>query len=133
MLNRMFSTVNFLKFALDGTWLRHEAISNNIANVDTPGYKRITVEFEDILNDNLKNKSIKLKVTNKLHIDSRHNNLEPRIVKHRNSSSREDGNNVNIDTEMANLAKNTIMYNALIRQTASEFSKIKSVINEGRR
>ncbi|WP_069649617.1 flagellar basal body rod protein FlgB [Caloranaerobacter ferrireducens] len=133
MLNGIFSTVNFLKFALNGTWLRHEAISNNIANVDTPGYKRITVEFEDILNESLENRAIKLKVTNRLHIKSQHNNLEPRVIEQMNTSTRLDGNNVNIDTEMANLAKNTIMYNALIRQTASEFSRIKSVINEGRR
>ncbi|KPU28225.1 hypothetical protein TR13x_02490 [Caloranaerobacter sp. TR13] len=133
MLDRVFSTVNFLKFALNGTWLRHEAISNNIANVDTPGYKRIKVEFEDILNESLENKSVKLKVTNRLHIKSQHSNLEPRIVKQVNTSTRLDGNNVNIDTEMADLAKNTIMYNALIRQTASEFSRIKSVINDGRR
>lgn len=133
MLNGLFSTVNFLKFALNGTWLRHEAISNNIANVDTPGYKRITVEFEDILKESLENRSIKLKVTNRSHIRSQHNNLKPRVIEQMNTSTRFDGNNVNIDTEMANLAKNTIMYNALIRQTASEFSRIKSVINEGRR
>ncbi|WP_427338623.1 flagellar basal body rod protein FlgB [Caloranaerobacter sp. DY30410] len=133
MLDRMFSTVNFLKLALDGTWLRHEAISNNIANANTPGYKKITVEFEDILKENLENKSIKLKVTNELHIKSQHSNLGPRVIKQMNTSTRLDGNNVNIDIEMANLAKNTIMYNALIRQTVSEFSRIKSVINEGRR
>lgn len=40
-------------------------------------------------------------------------------------------NNVNIDTESANLAKNTIMYNALVSQTIDEFDKIKNVINEG--
>ncbi|KGG80762.1 hypothetical protein Y919_04410 [Caloranaerobacter azorensis H53214] len=133
MFDKMFSTVNFLNFALNGTWIRHEAISNNIANANTPGYKRVRVEFENILKENLENKSVKLEVTNKLHIRSRHDNFEPIVVKEINTSTRLDENNVDIDIEMAELAKNTIMYNALIRQTISEFGRIKSVINEGRR
>ncbi|SHH27594.1 flagellar basal-body rod protein FlgB [Caloranaerobacter azorensis DSM 13643] len=133
MFDKMFSTVNFLNFALNGTWLRHEAISNNIANANTPGYKRVRVEFENILKENLEDKSVKLEVTNKLHIRSRHDNFEPIVVKEINTSTRLDENNVDIDIEMAELAKNTIMYNALIRQTISEFGRIKSVINEGRR
>jgi flagellar basal-body rod protein FlgB len=44
-----------------------------------------------------------------------------------------DENNVDIDTEMANLAKNNIMYNALIQKISGEFRRIKNVINEGRR
>ncbi|QIB26202.1 flagellar basal body rod protein FlgB [Caloranaerobacter azorensis] len=133
MFDKMFSTVNFLNFALNGTWLRHEAISNNIANANTPGYKRVRVEFENILKENLEDKSVKLKVTNKLHIRTRHDDFEPIVVKEINTSTRLDENNVDIDIEMAELAKNTIMYNALIRQTISEFGRIKSVINEGRR
>ena len=49
----------------------------------------------------------------------------------KSTSYRFDGNNVNIETETADLAKNTIMYDALIRQVINEFDKIKNVISEG--
>ena len=57
--------------------------------------------------------------------------LKPSIEIDRSYSYRFDNNNVNIDTEAAELAKNTIMYNALIDQTIREFDKIKNVIIEG--
>ncbi len=40
MLNQSFQNINIAKKAMDGSWLRHEALSNNLANVNTPGYKR---------------------------------------------------------------------------------------------
>jgi flagellar basal-body rod protein FlgB len=46
---------------------------------------------------------------------------------------REDGNNVDMDEEMTSLAKNAIMYNALVQKISGEFRKLKTVINEGRR
>ena len=49
MINNFFGNVDFLKKALDGSWSRMEAISSNITNVNTPGYKRLTVNFENVL------------------------------------------------------------------------------------
>lgn len=134
MIDKSYSTLNFLKHALDGTWLRNETISNNITNVNTPGYKRMTVEFENLLKTELNNNKINLKTTNRNHIKDENSKMgEPRIVKNTGYSVKKDGNNVNIDTEMASLTKNTIMYNALIKQISSEFNKIKMIINEGRK
>lgn len=135
MLNNCFSTVNYLKKALDGTYLRNEAISNNISNVNTPGYKKSKVEFEDMLKNETKDDNIRLNVTNKEHITFLNKSLKFQsiIEKEESYSMRKDGNNVNIDTEMADLAKNTIMYNALIRQVSDKFSQIRTVINEGRK
>lgn len=135
MLNRTYSNVNFFQKALDATWLRNEAISNNIANVNTPGYKRATVEFENILKDKMIERTVPLRTTNIRHIGKNNSihNINPKIKINKEYSTKHDKNNVNIDVEMANLAKNTIMYNAIVNQTSREFEKIKSVISEGGR
>ncbi|HWQ29467.1 MAG TPA: flagellar basal body rod protein FlgB, partial [Negativicutes bacterium] len=55
--------------------------------------------------------------------------VSPEIVTEEFTSMRRDENNVNVDTEMAELAKNTIKYNALVAQLSKEFSRIKYAIN----
>ncbi len=130
MLGKVYSSINFLKNALDGTWVRNEAISNNIANVNTPGYKKVTVEFENMLKGQTINK-FGLNVTNENHIGSNAGSFEPLVKKNQGTSTRRDGNNVNIDTEMSELAQNTIMYNALINQISRKFKQVKNIISEG--
>ncbi len=131
MLKGIYNNVDFYKKALDGTWERNKIISNNIANENTPNYKRKIVSFEDQLKDSIANQRIKLTKTNEKHIDKGTNKFLPRISEDKSLSYRIDGNNVNIDTESADLAKNTIMYEALIKQVVGEFDKIKNVITEG--
>lgn len=122
-----------LKKALDGHWLRDKAINQNISNVNTPNYKKLTVNFEDELRDAVNSRDKQLNRTHGKHlpISKDINNVQPQLKIERNYDHRFDKNNVNIDTESAELAKNTIMYNALINQTINEFEKIKNVINEG--
>ncbi len=133
MIGKTYENINFLQNALDGTWLRNEAISNNIANVNTPGYKKITVEFENMLKDQISSSSVSLKVTDDKHIGSSNSvdNFQPLVKVNRNTSARKDGNNVNIDVEMGDLAKNSIMYDGLIRQISRKFTGIKTIIQEG--
>jgi len=118
-----------LEKAMSGSAVRHQAILNNISNVNTPGYKRVDVNFKtrlaEVLNDsgNLSND----KVTNKL------NNIEPDITTEKNTSLREDGNNVDIDREMSVLAKNSLEYEYYVSMLAKKLSLIKTVVNEGRK
>lgn len=134
MVNRMFNTTDFLKKALDGASLRHAAISNNIANVNTPGYKRITVEFKSLLNDELEKNKNRLCTTNSKHLEgSISSKLSSSIRENKNIAVRRDGNSVNIDVEIAERAKNEIYYNAITRQISRQFEAISSVINEGGR
>lgn len=134
MVNRMFNTADFLKRALDGASLRHTAISNNIANVNTPGYKRVTVEFENLLKDELEKNKLRLFTTNSKHMrGSKDSKLDSVIEEHKNIAVRRDGNGVNIDIEVAERAKNEIYYNAISRQVSRKFEAISSVINEGGR
>ncbi len=133
MLKQFYNNVDILGKALDGVWLRNKTINHNIANANTPNYKRLTVSFEDKLKKAMEKEENKLVRTHPKHfpISKSINDIKPEIMVDRNFSYRFDENNVNIDTESANLAKNTIMYNALVSQTIDEFDKIKNVINEG--
>ena len=127
MINsNIYDYVNVLDKAADASWMRQEAISNNIANVNTPGYKRQDVSFEDSLQEAISNsryRSTDEKVANLSKADLR-------IRSYTDSSGfsyRLDGNNVDIDTENAALARNQLKYNALVDSINHEFSMIKSV------
>lgn len=131
MLGVNYDNVDFYKKALDGTWERNKAITQNISNENTPEYKRKVVTFEDQLKQSMKKSKISLNTTNDKHIGSGTKSFSPNWIEDKSTSYRMDGNNVNIDTESADLAKNKIMYDALINQVIGEFDKIKNVITEG--
>jgi flagellar basal-body rod protein FlgB len=112
--------------------MRNEAISNNIANVNTPGYKKSYVKFEELLSDAADKFQISgIKKDKKFLPIGKDTALtvSPEIVGEEFTSMRRDDNNVDIDVEMAELAKNTIKYNALVAQLSKEFSRIKLAIN----
>ncbi|MGE5329237.1 MAG: flagellar basal body rod protein FlgB [Deltaproteobacteria bacterium] len=136
MIEDMFKDTYVLQRALDASWTRNKVISNNIANVDTPGYKKQKVEFESYLADAVENKKIKGTVTNEKHIPvgaGNLNSLKINIREDNSTTMRLDGNNVDIDSEMADLAKNNIMYNALTEKISGTFRNLRTVINEGRK
>lgn len=136
MLDRVLGRTKTLEKALDASWLRNEAISQNVANVDTPGYKKKTVSFEEYLNQSSDN-SVKGIRTDNRHIPIGENNVDDIEIKvsedNKSLSMRLDGNNVDIDSEMSELAKNNLKYNTLIQSMNAQFKRIKSVISEGRR
>ena len=125
--SNVFNYVNMLDKALDAAWIRNEVISNNIANVDTPGYKRQDVSFENELRQALggsRYMSVDAKVAN-----LRVNELKSRTyTDHANFSYRTDRNNVDIDTENVMLASNQLKYNALMASVNQEFSNLKLVM-----
>lgn len=107
-----FSYINVLDRAADASWIRESAIANNVANVDTPGYKRQDVEFQDILERELKSSkySSLQNAVNNVSLD----NLESRVyTDYESHSYRLDGNNVDIDTENVELASEQLRYQTL--------------------
>ncbi|HMM21552.1 MAG TPA: flagellar basal body rod protein FlgB [Selenomonadales bacterium] len=124
-----------LERAMSASALRHKVISNNIANVNTPLFKKSDVSFEDQLAEALAPAEPAMTRTHAKHLTgSKHSGgFEPVITTDTTTSLRTDDNNVDIDAEMANMAKNTIYYDAVAQQLGRYFSGLKSVINEGRR
>ncbi len=136
MLNKVYGNLDLLTAALDGSSMKHNAISNNLANVNTPGYKKTTINFESELRSIMEDKTSKLNLnkTNKKHMGKEKaslQNFQPDMKINKDISTRRDKNNVNPDIEMIELAKNTIMYNALADRISGKFTKLQSVISEG--
>lgn len=123
-----FDYINLLTKAADASWKRETVISNNIANVNTPGYKRKDLNFQGVLTEELgrcKHESLDSKVS-----DVDLSRLDPQIyVDSANYSYRMDGNNVDIDTENVELASEQIRYEGLTDCINSEFERMKAVIS----
>ncbi len=126
--------VSELGFGLDWAAKRQRTIANNIANVDTAGYKRRDVTFPETLTQAAKNqdKELSLMRTHERHLlPSTNEDLSTTV--HMGTSHRNDGNNVDIELETAELAKNSLYYNALIERVGGHFRNLRMVISEGRR
>jgi len=117
-------TYLLVKKSIDAAALRQKVIANNVANVNTKNFKRSDVVFEDMLLKEIKRENIDF---HKLE------SLEPEVVTDNSTSMRMDGNNVDIDLEMTNMAANNILYNTLVTQLNTRFSILKNVISEGRK
>lgn len=135
LLNLNFGQINMIEKALSASALRNEVISNNIANADTPNFKRSDVKFEEILRDAINGENLKGYITNPLHIpigSPSVDSIQPEIVQDNSTSMRLDGNNVDIDTEMSNLAKNQLYYYALVQRVSGELNSIMTAVKDGR-
>lgn len=122
-----FDYVNVLDKAADASWLRNDAIANNLANSSTPGYKREDITFEKEFAKALKHSDYHTMDAKIGHI--RTDELTPRTYKDYNSLSyRLDGNNVDPETENAMLAKNQIKYEGLLNSIDAEFDNLRAVM-----
>ena len=122
MVNGLFSQTNYqgLKKMLDATVMRHEAIASNLANLETPNYKRIDVEssFSEELGRAVAARNMK---------DISH--LEPRIVMDKNAvSPNRDGNTVQLEKELAALQQNSMEHTVQTQFVSSSLMKLRAAI-----
>jgi len=128
-----FSTINALKQALNTGSAQIQAIANNMANVNTPGYKRKDVSFADSLDDAQNGlQMVTLKKTDPRHMDT-DDSPPPSVnfVTDTSGSMRADGNNVDIDAESSRLAAASIYYQGAAQLMQNQFSGLKAVISGG--
>lgn len=126
-----YNYINVLNKAAGASWTKNEIIANNIANVDTPDYKRKDLDFESLLADALSDASLKTANMDKKVAGLSLSSLNPRVyTEYSTLSYRYDGNNVDIDTEQAYLADNQIKYYALLDSMTQEFNRLKTVLNQ---
>lgn len=132
MFNRVFNHVNLMEKSLDAMSLRQEVIANNIANADTPNYKSQHVEFETIFQQAIEDQSgFKMKTSSPGHITISTNDpleVNPLVVSETWHTMRMDGNNVDPDQEMTDLAMNTIRMNLTMQQVNDELRRLKTAI-----
>ena len=126
-------TLKSLTTALNFREMRQELISSNVANANTPGYKAKKLDFEEALARALDvDGQMQMNTT-----DGRHhnvgnggfNNLEPEIYDNPNGVVSEDGNTVDVEAEMAQMAENKLMYDALVQLINKKMGIMKYAIN----
>ena len=130
-------TISTLEKVLDLRSLKHNLIVSNIANVDTPKYKAFDMIIEEEIGKKIgKKNSANLTRTQDGHLPGRKigaSNVESKFVAKPPLSTRGDDNTVDIDKAMADMAENSLMYNALAQILSKKFTGLKTVIQEGRR
>ncbi|MDD9270279.1 flagellar basal body rod protein FlgB [Paenibacillus sp. GCM10023248] len=123
---------NLMERSLDASTLRQKVIANNVANVDTPYFKRSDVMFEELLQGEMNSStpSIEGYRTNPRHFFiGKSNNLPTSEIKKDESTAINNNmNNVDMDYEMSLMAKNQLKYNTMIQQMNSEFKKMRTVL-----
>lgn len=112
--------------------MRNDVIADNIANADTPKFKRREVIFEEKMKKALEGTTdqLGLNLTNSRHIQMEGNNMdiEPEVRVLEDLTFRNDENNVDIDNEMAKMTKNKINYDAVSRSMSNEIRLLRMAI-----
>lgn len=109
--------IDVLRRLMDAAALRHQVISQNVANVNTPGYRRLAVEFEDELAKVLGTPGGSVAA------------VAPKVVVDDRATDRVDGNTVDLDREMGDLNKNTLLFQAAAQIAASRYASMRSAIS----
>ena len=124
-----YNYINVLTKAADASWTRNEIITNNLANVDTPGYKRKDVSFQNYLLQELTSgdsTSLRTRVN-----DVELGNLYATVyTDFTELSYRLDGNNVDIDTENVEFASNQLYYQTVLDTINHQFSMLKAAMQK---
>ncbi|MGE7665020.1 flagellar basal body rod protein FlgB [Ureibacillus composti] len=124
-------TISSLENGLNYASLKNKTIAQNIANVDTPNYKAKDVSFKQMLSD-AQDSTISANQTDGRHYKFEINQKSPGVYSYGNLRYRVNGNGVDMDLEQAELAKNTIYYNALIDRINGKLNTLNTVIKGGR-
>lgn len=127
----MFKLVDIITKGLDSASLRHKVLSNNLANANTPQFRRSDVDFSAVF---LGSGKLPLKSTHNKHVTNSIRSRYSRsvVVQDKSTSMRNDGNNVDIDREMVLVLENQMHYQAMTDTVNRNLSLLRSVIGEGR-
>ena len=132
IIDKLFDrTVPGLEKQLDLTLRRHEAISSNIANAETPQYRAVDVNFERELEAAFGGKTGTLAKTDARHIDEQ-GSQPAHLTQDYTGATKADGNNVDIDLQMGKLAYNSGQYTIATGLMRKKLSVLRRIISESR-
>jgi flagellar basal-body rod protein FlgB len=128
-------TINALEMSLEGAVTRQKAAAHNMSNINTPGFKRLQVNFEEELKNALGgyNRKLRLKTTSDKHISNIPDKFVPPVTRDYSLGLRADGNNVDIDKEMVMMAQNNIYFDTAVSQLNKRIEMLKYIESDGRR
>lgn len=110
---------------------RQKVISSNIANINTPGYKTKDLVFDNEIKKAKSRSDLALATTHNNHISKEikeDEKFDPRLIEVPDLQEQNDGNNVSMDQQMGNMAKNNMIFNALQSSIKKDSKLFKSVI-----
>ena len=110
--------VELLEAGLRAEALRQKAVANNIANMSTPGYRRVDVKFEELLAEVMKNGK-----------EGELEELEAELYQPKNTAVKSNGNDVNLEIEVGELVKNSLRQKAFVRILNKKYSQIEDAIS----
>jgi flagellar basal-body rod protein FlgB len=110
--------LDLLEAGIRAESLRQKTIASNIANLETPGYRRIDVRFEELLDKALDSAGT---------VDL--SEIEPELHRPKQTPVKSNGNDVNLETEVGELVKNTLRHKAYIRVLNKKYKQIESALN----
>ena len=131
------TNLNYLPRAMTAASLRQEVVAHNIANVNTPNYRKTNLEFEDMLAREIYGDepegTMPMVRTHDKHLPFKPLafHAEPTMVEDTTTIMRVDDNNVDIDIEMSTLAKNQLYFNAVATSFGGYVTRLKNVITSG--
>ncbi|WP_135547145.1 flagellar basal body rod protein FlgB [Paenibacillus cymbidii] len=125
---------NLLSRSLDAAALRQKVVANNIANVDTPKFKRSDVVFEELLQNEMSSpRGIVGSRSDRRHFYiSSGSQSGPQIQTDERAVMNNNLNNVDIDSEMSLLAKNQLRYNVMVQEVNHDIKMMRTAINGGK-
>jgi flagellar basal-body rod protein FlgB len=131
------TTISLLARSLDFRSLNHRVLASNIANMDTPNFKAFELVFTEEMNRYAESGAkIPFVRTHANHLPGKtqsSNQVRLKTAKAPDFSLRGDGNTVDIERTMGNLAENTLLYNTAVQLIAKKFNGLKNVIKGGSR
>lgn len=122
MVGRMDNTIILLNKLLDATSVRHQVLANNLANVNTVGYKRHDVHFKDALVSALKSESRPSERA--MEIAS----VEPEFFEDEVTPARADGNNVSTQVELGEISQNELLYRVSTKALSMKYERLKKAM-----
>ena len=112
-MSKTSEITNFIEAGIRAENLRQKSIANNIANIETPNYRRIDVKFEDLLAKSLDSKSS---------VDF--DNIDLEFYSPKSTPVNSNGNDVSLETEVGELVKNSLRYKTYIRLLNKKYAQI---------
>jgi len=118
LMSKTENIVDLIDAGIKAETLRQKAIANNIANLETPGYRRIDVKFEELLARCLRSSE-----------EFDLSDVEAQIYQPKQTPVKSNGNDVNLEAEVGQMIKNTLRHKAYIRLLSKKYNQIELAMN----
>jgi flagellar basal-body rod protein FlgB len=119
MMPEPVGTMKLLELGIKAEELRQRTIASNMANIETPGYRRLDVRFEQML-------AKALDSSGRLNLDA----CEPELCRPDDPALKSDGNNVSMEAEIGDLVENSLRYTTYVRLLRKKYAQIETAISE---